>query len=169
MKSWKKALGKSTLDIKILKKKLEWINNETRNWIVIQEFRSEYAIRTITILGVENPLFIIRPQDYPERKRTASENNSGEQMKGAILEIMQRVYYWNPKVKAFIKSDDLWLKCDQVQWCQSVYERRRINWLAVTEPEGASSHTRQIAVEGSKHRWASDITSIKCWKWEKSG
>jgi putative transposase len=121
--------------------------------------------RTITILGVAKSTVYYKAKDYPERKRTARKQLC-EQMKGAILEITaKKSTYGIPRVKALLKRD---YGLNVTKYMVHRYMKEEGLLISRHRTRGSSRpHTGQIAVEVPNTRWASDITSIKCWNGEK--
>lgn len=121
--------------------------------------------RTIRTLGVAKSSIYYKAKEYPDRKRTARKELN-EQMKSAILELTGRkATYGVPRVKAILKRD-----YDLNVTKYMIHRFMKEEGLLITRhrTRGSSrTHTGQIAVEVPNTRWASDITSIKCWNGEK--
>lgn len=121
--------------------------------------------RTIKTLGVAKSTVYYKPKKYPARKRTARKALC-EQMKAAILELTaKKSTYGVPRVKALLKRD-YGLSVTKYM----IHRYMKEEGLLITRHRSRGSsrpHTGQIAVEASNTRWASDITTIKCWNGEK--
>lgn len=121
--------------------------------------------QTIRILGVAKSSVYYKTKAYPERKRTARKELC-EQMKAAILEITaKKSTYGVPRVKALLKRD---YELNVTKYMIHRYMKEEGLLITRHRTRGSSRpHTGQIAVEKPNTRWASDITSIKCWNGEK--
>lgn len=121
--------------------------------------------KTIKILGVAKSTVYYKPKAYPDRKRTSRKEICGR-MKTAILEITaKRSTYGVPKVKVILKRDYGITGSKYM-----VHRFMREEGLLITRHRTRGNgrpHTGQIAVANPNTRWASDITSIKCWNGEK--
>jgi len=121
--------------------------------------------RTIAILGIAKSTIYYKAKDYPERKRTTRKQLC-EQMKVAILEITaKKSTYGIPRVKALLKRD---YGLTVTKYMLHRYMKEEGLLITRNRTRGSSRpHTGQIAVAVPNTRWASDITSIKCWNGEK--
>lgn len=121
--------------------------------------------RTIKVLGVAKSTVYYKPKEYSDRKRTARKALC-EQMKVAILELTaSKSTYGVPRVKAILKRD---YGLTVTKYMIHRYMKEEGLLITRHRTRGSSRpHTGQIAVEASNTRWASDITSIKCWNGEK--
>ena len=121
--------------------------------------------RIIKTLGVAKSSVYYKAKPYPERKRTARKELC-EQMKMAVLEITaKKSTYGVPRVKALLKRD---YGLNVTKYMVHRYMKEEGLLITRHRTRGSSrTHTGQIAVENPNMRWASDITSIKCWNGEK--
>lgn len=121
--------------------------------------------RIIKTLGVAKSSVYYKAKPYPERKRTARKELC-EQMKLAVLEITaKKSTYGVPRVKALLKRD---YGLNVTKYMVHRYMKEEGLLITRHRTRGSSrTHTGQIAVEIPNTRWASDITSIKCWNGEK--
>lgn len=121
--------------------------------------------RTIKALGVAKSTVYYKSKAYPERKRKPRKLPTPE-AKAAILAITGRKStYGVPRVKAVLKRD-YGIELSRYM----VHKLMKQENLLVKQgrKRGASRpHTGKIAVDKSNTRWASDITSIKCWNGQK--
>ena len=121
--------------------------------------------RTIKALGVAKSTVYYQAKAYPDRKRTPRKQLD-QQAKAAILALTShKATYGVPRVRAVLKRDhDLALS----KYMVHKFMKEEGLLITRTRPRGASRpHTGKIAVEAPNTRWASDITSIKCWNGQK--
>jgi putative transposase len=121
--------------------------------------------KTIQVLGVAKSTIYYKSKEYPDRKRTARKT-LGEQMKVTILELTaKKSTYGVPRVKALLKRD---YGLEVTKYMLHRYMKEEGLLITRHRTRGSSrTHTGQIAVQEPNTRWASDITSIKCWNGEK--
>lgn len=121
--------------------------------------------KTIKVLGVAKSTVYYKSKPYPERKKTARKELC-MQMKAAILELTaKKATYGVPRVKALLKRD---YALHVTKYMVHRYMKEKGLLITRHRTRGSSRpHTGQIAVETPNTRWASDITSIKCWNGEK--
>jgi putative transposase len=121
--------------------------------------------KTIKVLGVAKSSIYYKAKAYPDRNRTARKKRC-EQMKVAVLEITaKKSTYGVPRVKALLKRD---YGLEVTKYMLHRYMKEEGLLITRHRTRGSSrTHTGQIAVQESNTRWASDITSIKCWNGEK--
>lgn len=121
--------------------------------------------KTIKALGVAKSSVYYKAKTYPARKKT-SRKQLCEPVKAAILQVTaKKSTYGVPRVKALLKRD---FGFNATQYM--IHRYMKENGLLITRHRTRGSsrpHTGQIAVEKPNTRWASDITSIKCWNGEK--
>lgn len=119
----------------------------------------------IAALGVAKSSVYYKARRYPERKPTVRKPLS-EEAKKAIHEITsQRATYGTPRVRAILKRDYRILLS---KYMVHRYMKEEGLLLKRFRSRGSSRpHTGKIAVEEPNTRWASDITSIKCWNGQK--
>jgi putative transposase len=121
--------------------------------------------KTIKVLGVAKSSVYYKAKAYPEGTRTARKELC-TQMKAAILEITaKKSTYGVPRVKALLKRD---YGLNVTKYMVHRYMKEEGLLITRHRTRGSSrTHTGQIAVQEPNTRWASDITSIKCWNGEK--
>jgi putative transposase len=121
--------------------------------------------KTIKVLGVAKSSVYYKAKAYPDRNRTARKELC-TQMKAAILEITaKKSTYGVPRVKALLKRD---YGLNVTKYMVHRYMKEEGLLITRHRTRGSSrTHTGQIAVQEPNTRWASDITSIKCWNGEK--
>ena len=121
--------------------------------------------KTIKALGVAKSTVYYKAKAYPERKRTARKQLC-EQIKAAILKLTaKKSTYGVPRVKALLKRD---YGLTVTKYMVHRYMKEEGLLITRHRTRGSSRpHTGQIAVEVPNTRWASDITSVKCWNGEK--
>ena len=122
--------------------------------------------RTIKALGVPRSTVYYKPKTYPQSRKRTSRKELGEGAKKAILEITgKKATYGVPRVKAVLNRDH-GIKLTKYMVHKFMKEEGLL--IKRNRPRGASRpHTGKIAVEVPNTRWASDITSIKCWNGQK--
>jgi len=93
------------LTIKILRKKLEMINNETQNWnALVQGVEWSMNRTNHDSRRRQSTVYYIRQRTTQSGKETAR-HNSGWQMKSAILRVsLQKKSTYDPKSKGLIKA-----------------------------------------------------------------
>jgi putative transposase len=121
--------------------------------------------RTIKALGVAKSTVYYKPKIYPMRERTYRKHPP-EMAKSAILEVTgKKSTYGVPRVRAILKRD-YQLELSKYMVHRLMKEERLL--IKRNRTRGASRpHTGKIAVTQPNTRWASDITSIKCWNGQK--
>ena len=121
--------------------------------------------RTIRALGVAKSTVYYKPKVYPDRKRTARKQLCQE-IKTSILAITgKKATYGVPRVKAILKRD---YKLNPSKYMVNRFMREEGLLITRNRTRGSSrTHSGKIAVDHSNTRWASDITSIKCWNGQK--
>ncbi len=121
--------------------------------------------RTIRALSVAKSSLYYKSKAYPARKVITRKPLSAE-AKEAILTITGRKStYGVPRVRAILKRDYGIMLSKYM-----VHKFMKQEGLLINRgrKRGASRpHTGKIAVHHSNTRWASDITSIKCWNGQK--
>jgi putative transposase len=121
--------------------------------------------RIIRVLGIAKSTVYYKSKPYPDRKRTTRKRLT-EVAKASIREITgMKATYGTPRVKAILKRDyNIHLSK------YMVHRFMKEEGLLITRNRTRGSnrpHTGKIAVNESNTRWASDITSIKCWNGQK--
>jgi putative transposase len=121
--------------------------------------------RVIKILGVAKSTVYYKAKPYPDRKRTLRKHLT-EKAKAGILEITgMKATYGTPRVKAILKRD---YSMDLSKHMVHRFMKEEGLLITRNRTRGSSRpHTGKIAVDQSNARWASDITSIKCWNGQK--
>ena len=121
--------------------------------------------RVIRTLGVAKSTVYYKPKAYPKREITYRMSAS-EGVKSAILAITgKKSTYGVPRVKAILKRD-YHLELSKYMVHRVMKEEGLL--IKRNRTRGASRpHTGKIAVLEPNKRWASDITSIKCWDGQK--
>lgn len=121
--------------------------------------------RVIAALGVVKSSVYYKARQYPERKRTLRKQLP-EQVKQSIEKITSlRATYGTPRVRAILKRD---YGVSVSKYMIHRYMKEEGLLLKRFRTRGASRpHTGKISVEQPNARWASDITSIKCWNGQK--
>lgn len=119
----------------------------------------------IRILGIAKSTLYYKAKDYPKRKSRHRKELSDD-IKIAILKITgKKSTYGCPRIKAILKRD---YKIELSKYMVHRFMKEEGLLIVRNRPRGSSrSHTGKIAVSTPNTRWASDITSIKCWNGEK--
>lgn len=121
--------------------------------------------RTIRTLGVAKSTVYYQAKTYPQRQKSVRKNIP-EEVKSAILEITgKKSTYGTPRVRAILKRD---YTMTVSKYMVHRYMKEEALLITRNRTRGSSRpHTGKIAVEQPNTRWASDITSIKCWNGQK--
>jgi putative transposase len=121
--------------------------------------------RTIRALGMAKSTVYYKAKPYPDRKRM-SRKDLRQEAKAAILEITgMKATYGTPRVKAVLKRD---YSIDLSRYMVHRFMKEEGLLITRNRTRGSSRpHTGKISVDQSNTRWASDITSIKCWNGQK--
>jgi putative transposase len=121
--------------------------------------------RTIRALGVPKSTVYYKCKAYPERQRTPRKNLA-DAVKTSILEITEKkATYGTPRVRAILKRD---YGMNISKYMVHRYMKEEGLLITRNRTRGSSRpHTGKISVEEPNTRWASDITSIKCWNGQK--
>ena len=134
----------------------------------VESLSGQYQVsmnRVIKALGVAKSSVYYKPKAYPDRRRT-SRKQLEQNTKAAISEITgSKATYGVPRVRAVLKRD-YGLEVSKYMVHRFMKEEGLL--IKRNPARGASRpHTGKIAVEQPNTRWASDITSIKCWNGQK--
>jgi putative transposase len=121
--------------------------------------------RIIKILGIAKSSLYYQARPYSRRKKVVRKQLS-ESVKEQIREITARkATYGVPRVRAILKRD---YGADVSKYMVHRYMKEGGLLLKRFRTRGASRvHSGKIAVDRPNTRWASDITSIKCWNGQK--
>ncbi len=121
--------------------------------------------KTIAILGIPKSSVYYKKKAYPQNRKSRRKAISANAAK-AIKEITSnKATYGTPRVRAILKRD---YGFDLTKYM--VHRHMKENNLLITynRTRGMGrDHSGKISVDKSNSRWASDITSIKCWNGEK--
>ena len=121
--------------------------------------------RVIKALGVAKSTVYYKAKPYPDRARRVRKHLT-EDSKAAILKVTgTKATYGTPRVKAVLERDH---KIHLSKYM--VHRFMKEEGLLITRNRtrgGSRLHTGKIAVDQPNTRWASDITSIKCWNGQK--
>ena len=121
--------------------------------------------RTIKALGIAKSSIYYKPVPYP--KRTSPKRKSiDEQTQGYIKKITgKKATYGVPRVRAILKRD---YGLEITKYMLNRYMKEAGLLIKQNRKRGVTRpHTGVIQVSKPNTRWASDITSIKCWNGEK--
>ncbi len=119
----------------------------------------------IEILGLPRSTVFYKKKSYPKRKRTQRKVVS-DKLKKAVLEIVKKkATYGVPRVLAILKRD---YGIYETKYLVHRFMKEEGLLIKKNRTRGSNrAHTGKVSVEKSNTRWASDITSIKCWNGEK--
>ena len=121
--------------------------------------------RIIKALGISKSSVYYKEKSYPKRKRTNRKDLS-QVVKMLIRKIAKKkTTYGVPRIRAILKRD---YGFDTTK--HMVHRYMKEVGLLITRNRTRSSgrdHSGTISVPEINTRWASDITSIKCWNGEK--
>ena len=119
----------------------------------------------IQILGVPRSTFYYKRTSYPKRK-SPQRKIASQELKDAVLEITQKkATYGVPRVLAILKRD---YGIRETKYLVHRFMKEEGLLIKKNRTRGSNRpHTGKISVELPNTRWASDITSIKCWNGEK--
>jgi putative transposase len=121
--------------------------------------------RTIKAIGIAKSTVYYKPKRYPDRKRTPRKYLVKEAKSSIIAITGMKATYGVPRVKAILKRD-----YNQELSKYMIHRFMKEEGLLITRNRTRGSsrpHTGIISVNESNTRWASDITSIKCWNGQK--
>ena len=121
--------------------------------------------RTIRALGVAKSSVYYKPKQYPKRTSPKRKKIDKETI-GYIKEITGlKATYGVPRVRAILKRD---YGVTITKYMLNRYMKEKGLLIKLNRKRGATRpHTGVIQVSEPNTRWASDITSIKCWNGEK--
>jgi putative transposase len=121
--------------------------------------------RTIKVLGIAKSTVYYKSKAYPKRKPMQRKQICKE-AKSAIRSITgMKSTYGTPRVKAILKRD---YQINLSKYMVHRFMKEEDLLITRNRTRGSSRpHTGKIAVEKPNTRWASDITSIKCWNGQK--
>ncbi|GJM64877.1 DDE-type integrase/transposase/recombinase [Persicobacter diffluens] len=119
----------------------------------------------IKAFGVAKSSVYYKSKEYPKDTKRKKKPTPPE-VKSAIFAITERkATYGVPRVKALLKRDH-GIEISKYMVHRIMKEEGLL--IKKNRPLGASRpHTGQISVAKPNTRWASDITTIKCWNGEK--
>lgn len=121
--------------------------------------------RTIKALDVAKSSIYYKPVAYPKRASSIRKEIE-DKTKGYIKIITSaKATYGTPRVRAILKRD---YGVEITKYMLNRYMKEEGLLIKRNRARGATRpHTGVIQVDDSNKRWASDITSIKCWNGEK--
>jgi putative transposase len=121
--------------------------------------------RVIKTLGVCRSTVFYKAKEYPKRKTSCRKEVPLEAQK-AILEIVKtRATYGTPRVRALLKRD---YSIELSKHLTHRFMKENNLLIKRNRTRGVGrDHSGKIIVDTPNTRWASDITSIKCWNGEK--
>lgn len=135
----------------------------------VESLSRQYQVsmnRVIKTLGVPKSTLYYRPNAYPQGRKRTSRKQLADDAKKAILQLTgTKSTYGVPRVKAVLKRGH---GLDLTRYMVHKFMKEENLLVKRGRPRGASRpHTGTVAVEEPNTRWASDITSIKCWNGQK--
>ncbi len=121
--------------------------------------------RIIKALGVPKSTIYYKKKEYPKRK-SSIRKDIPEEAQEAILEITgKKATYGVPRVRAVLERD---YEIDLTKHLTHRFMKENDLLLNKSRTRGSNrEHSGKISVDTPNTRWASDITSIKCWNGEK--
>lgn len=107
-----------------------------------------------------------KSKDYPEERKRTTRKELDQKSKTSILAITgKKATYGTPRVRAILKRD---YGIDLSKYMIHRFMKEEGLLIKRNRTRGSNRpHTGQIAVAEPNTRWASDITSIKCWNGQK--
>ena len=121
--------------------------------------------RTIKALGIAKSTLYYKAKVYPDRKRTPRKHLAKETKAGIVEITGMKATYGTPRVKAILKRD---YNINISKYMVHRFMKEEGLLITRNRTRGSSRpHTGKIAVNQPNTRWASDITSIKCWNGQK--
>ena len=119
----------------------------------------------IKILGVPRSTVFYKKKQYPNRESHPRKIVS-EELKNAVFEITKKkATYGVPRVLAILKRD---YGIHETKYLVHRFMKEEGLLIKKNRTRGSNRpHTGIISVKDSNTRWASDITSIKCWNGQK--
>ncbi len=121
--------------------------------------------RTIRALGVPRSTIFYKAVKYPERK-SPKRKEMDDHLKANIKEITgNKATYGIPRVRAILARD---YGIEVTKYMLHRYMKENGLLIQRNRKRGSSRpHTGKVQVDDPNTRWASDITSIKCWNGQK--
>ncbi|ANQ51902.1 hypothetical protein MY04_4567 [Flammeovirga sp. MY04] len=134
----------------------------------MEQLSSEFKVslnRVIRSLGISKSSVYYKPVEV-KKKRKRSSQTLPKRVQEAISEITgNKATYGILRIKAILKRD---YKITITKYLLHRYMKQNDLLVKRGSKRGSSRpHTGKISVEKSNKRWASDITSIKCWNGQK--
>ena len=122
--------------------------------------------RVIKALGVVKSTVYYKPKAYPAGRRGTIPKELEQAAKISILAITEnKSTYGTPRIRAILKRD---YEIDTTKYMVNRFMKEEGLLIKQNRTRGSNRlHTGQIAVSEPNTRWASDITSIKCWNGQK--
>ena len=119
----------------------------------------------IRILGIPRSTLFYKKTSYPKRK-SPQRKVASKELKNAVLEITnKKATYGVPRVLAILKRD---YGIDETKYLVHRFMKEESLLIKKNRRRGSNRpHTGTISVKEPNTRWASDITSIKCWNGKK--
>lgn len=121
---------------------------------------------TIKALGVAKSTVYYKAKAYPKERKGTLRKQLEEEVKTNILAITaKKATYGIPRVKAILKRD---YGVNVTKYRIHRFMKEEGLLIKRNRTRGSNRlHTGKIAVSEPNTRWASDITSIKCWNGQK--
>jgi len=121
--------------------------------------------KMILILGIPRSTVFYKKKRYPKRESPQRKVVS-EELKTAIFAITKKkATYGVPRVLAILKRD---YNIQETKYLVHRFMTKEGLLIKKNRTRGSNRpHTGKISVKASNARWASDMTSIKCWNGEK--
>ena len=134
----------------------------------VKALASEFSAslnRTIKALGINRSSVFYVKTGYP-KSRTTSLKPISKTTKDAIIDLTGRKStYGVPRVKAILKRD---YGVEESKYMIHRFMKEEGLLITRDRKRGSSRpHTGRVSVDEINTRWASDITSIKCWNGQK--
>ena len=121
--------------------------------------------KVIQVLGIPRSTVFYKKKSYSKRKSPQRKVVS-EELKIAIFAITKKkATYGVPRVLAILKRD---YNIQETKYLVHRFMKEEGLLIKKNRRRGSNRpHTGKVAVKTSNTRWASDITSIKCWNGQK--
>lgn len=122
--------------------------------------------RTIKALGLAKSTVYYKAKTYPKSRKRTPRKELSQNEKDGILDITsKKSTYGTPRVRAILKRD---YGLENTKYMIHRFMKEEGLLIKTNRARGTQrNHTGQISVTNPNTRWASDITSIKCWNGQK--
>lgn len=121
--------------------------------------------KTIEILGIPRSTLFYKSRKYPAKRKSSTKSLDSNTTKAVEKIVSQKSTYGCPRIKAILARD---YNIRVTKYMLHKYLKAQNLLILKNRTRGVGrDHSGKIKVDQINTRWATDITSIKCWNGEK--